>query len=221
MTRPLRRLKIGARLVTIPAGPLQANCHFVYDQELGTGFIVDPGGDEAQILRLIAEAAVALKGILLTHGHADHVAATARIRAATKAPVFGSAEAQTVLADPDKYVLFPGMPSFEGAPVDHLITADEQLDVGGLLVQAIMTPGHTRGSITYYAMEGLFCGDLLFRGSVGRTDLGGGSFDELAASVRRLVLTYPADTVVYPGHGSATTLARERESNPFLTDLGW
>lgn len=207
--------------MTIPAGPLQANCHFVYDQELGTGFIVDPGGDDEEILGLIAGAKVALKGILLTHGHADHVAATARIRAVTGAEVFGSAEARAVLAEPDKHILFPGMPGFDAAPLDHLITADEDLDVGGLPVRAILTPGHTRGSITYFAMDGLFCGDLLFRGSVGRTDLDGGSFDDLAASVRRLVLSYPPDTIVYPGHGSATTLAAERESNPFLTDLGW
>lgn len=204
----------------MPAGPLQANCHFVYDPDTG-GFIVDPGGDAQRILHMIEQAGAALKAILLTHGHSDHLGATAEIARATGARVYGSQEAQAALAAPDEHLIFPGMPTFEAGRVDHVVAADEDIDIDGMTVRAIMTPGHTPGSITWHAEPGLFCGDLLFRGSVGRTDLLGGSFEELAASVRKLMLQYPPDTEVYPGHGSATTLGREQETNPFLTDLGW
>jgi len=204
----------------MPAGPLQANCHFIHDPEVG-GVIIDPGGDAPELMVMIEMAEVELKAILLTHGHSDHVGATAEIAAATGARIFGSEEAREVLAAPDEHQIFPGMPSFLPATVDQVVTDDQDIDLGGMTVRAIMTPGHTPGSITWFAEPGLFCGDLLFRGSVGRTDLLGGSFEELAASVHKLMLQYPPDTVVYPGHGSSTTLGREQETNPFLSDLGW
>ena len=202
-------------------GLLQANCHFLYDQEIASGLVVDPGGDAEEILRLVETSGVKLGGILLTHGHGDHIAATAELVEATGASVYGSAEAEAVLASPDDYVLFPGMPSFREGKVDHLVNEDGDLTVAGLAVGVVTTPGHTAGSLTFFINRGLYCGDLLFRGSVGRTDLAGGSFDQLAASVRKLILTYPGDTAVYPGHGSSTTLQKEQESNPFFTDLGW
>lgn len=204
----------------MPAGPLQANCHFIHDPEAG-GFIIDPGGDAPEILKMVESAGVELKAILLTHGHADHLGATAELVRATGARVYGSEEAREVLAAPGDYLIFPGMPAFAAAAVDHIVTADENFTIAGMSIRAIATPGHTPGSITWFASPGLFCGDLLFRGSVGRTDLPGGSFEQLAASVRMLMLQYPPDTAVYTGHGSSTTLGHEQETNPFLTDLGW
>lgn len=168
---------------------------------------------------MVAAADVKLEAILLTHGHYDHLGGTAEVGEATGAKVYGSQEAATVLASPDDYLLFPGMPSFPAAQVDHIVREDEEIGIAGIGVRTIATPGHTPGSITFYATGALFCGDLLFRGSVGRTDLPGGSFDQLAESIRKLIRHYASGTVVYPGHGSSTTLGQERANNPFLTGL--
>ncbi len=202
-------------------GPLQANFYLVHDLEGGTGFVIDPGGDAGLIMESAREAGVTIEAVMITHGHHDHLGAAAELAAATGAEICGSAEVAMVLAEPDRYALFPGLPQVAPGKVDRLLEGGETLDFGGLEAQAIATPGHSPGSITYFTAGGLFCGDLLFHGSIGRTDLPGGSFDELAGSVKKLILAYPPDTVVYPGHGNTTTLAEEKEKNPFLTDLGW
>ena len=183
--------------------------------------MIDPGGDAPDILEMVSTAGVKLDAVLITHGHFDHIAATAALVEETGAKVYGSPEAAEVLASPEKHQIFPGMGVFPPASVDVLVEQDADYVVAGIALRAIMTPGHSAGSITWYCEKGLFCGDLLFYGSIGRTDLPGGSFEELAASVRKLVLMYPPETVVYTGHGSSTTLGREQESNPFLTDMRW
>ncbi|MHB0914299.1 MAG: MBL fold metallo-hydrolase [Thermoleophilia bacterium] len=208
-------------MLTRPVGPLQGNCYLIFDEASHECVIIDPGEDADEIIGSIEEAALKVSAIFLTHGHSDHLGATAEVAAATRAPVYGSAEARAVLADPGSYRLFPGMPEFEPAEVGVILAGGEAIDIGSISIRVIATPGHTPGSLTYAAFGGLFCGDLLFSGSVGRTDLPGGSFDVLASSVRKLMLKYPDETVVYPGHGNATTIGHEKENNPFLADLGW
>ncbi len=126
-----------------------------------------------------------------------------------------------MLANPAGFQLFPGMPAVSAARVDMILTDGDSARFAGISVKVVATPGHSPGSLTYFAGGAIFCGDLLFHGSVGRTDLPGGSFEQLADSVKKLVLMFPPDTVVYPGHGNATTLGQEKESNLFLAGIDW
>ena len=209
------------QLITRPVGPLLGNCYMIYDDETRAGIVIDPGEDAMIINDTIDQYGLKIAAILLTHGHSDHLGATAEVAAAAKAVIYGSEEADVVLADPDSHVLFPGMPEFDPAEVGKIIAGGERFEFDGIYVEVVATPGHTPGSLTYHAFDGLFCGDLLFRGSVGRTDLPGGSFDELKASIKKLMLKYDDETIIYPGHGNATTIGHEKRNNPFLTDLVW
>lgn len=216
-----KEFRIAIKVNTWPVGPLQANCYFIFETNGGAGLIVDPGGDPDFLVSAIGEAGGRCEAIFLTHGHPDHLGGVAGLAKATGAPVYASAEVKMVLAEPGKFMLFPGMPAFETNSVNNLLAGGETIKINAIDVHVIATPGHSPGSLTYFVADSLFTGDLLFHGSVGRTDLPGGSFDMLAASVKGLILRYPDDTKVYPGHGNTTTLAAEREDNPFLTDLGW
>lgn len=212
---------MGTSLIVQPVGPLQGNCYFILDEDDGGCVVVDPGEDEELLTRVIDKHSLTVRAVLITHGHSDHLGATAEMAALTGAPVYGSAEARAVLADPDSYMLFPGMPEFAAADVSVLLNGGEELEFGGISVRVHATPGHSPGSLTYHAHDGLFCGDLLFRGSVGRTDLPGGSFDELTGSVAELARAYPDSTAIYPGHGPATSIAAEKGGNPFLAEVDW
>lgn len=183
--------------------------------------VIDPGGDVDLIIKTAQTAGARIKAILITHGHHDHLGAAPELAKETRAEICGSSEVEAVLADPDRYSLFPGMPKVTPAKVDRILKGGEVLAFDGLDMQVVATPGHSPGSLTFFTTLGLFCGDLLFHGSIGRTDLPGGSFEQLASSVKRLVLMFPPQTTIYPGHGNTSTLEQEKENNPFLTDLGW
>ena len=185
------------------------------------GFIVDPGGEPETISSPVFLSGVQLDAILITHGHQDHIAAAAELKKETGADIYGSSEVDAVLTEPQRFQLFPGLPEVKRTSVDYLLAGGEELDIGGIPVTVVATPGHSRGSLCFYAGGNLFTGDLLFHGSVGRSDLPGGSFEELEDSVRRLMRMFPPDTVVYPGHGNETTLGKEKEENIFLKDMDW
>ncbi len=205
-------------MLCVPVGPLQANCYLVSDDE-GRACAVDPGGEPERIIGMLARDELTLEAILVTHGHFDHVEGVSGLADATGATVYCSKLVKTVLTGSEGC-------SATGLPIPMLpeprvseVEDGQSLKVGDLAVKVLATPGHTPGDVTYDIDGSLFCGDLLFSGSIGRTDFPGGDFTELLASVGRLNESYPPDTPVYPGHMEATSLGRELKTNPFLTGL--
>jgi hydroxyacylglutathione hydrolase len=184
-------------------GPFQSNCYVVRREGADEAVVVDPGweGEGQRIQAALGDAACA--AILVTHGDIDHVGAVAELAGATGAPVhFPTAEAGDLGLEPDVQ-----------------LGGDETLRLAGLELETVRVPGHTPGHVAFFADGCLFSGDVLFEGSVGRTDRPGGDWATLGASLRMLVERYPPETTVYPGHGPATTLGHELETNPFLAEL--
>jgi glyoxylase-like metal-dependent hydrolase (beta-lactamase superfamily II) len=202
-------------------GPVQENC-FIARGEGGHGFVVDPGDEPEVLLDGIRELQIEqLDAILLTHCHFDHVGAVAPLARATGAPVYCPRLEVPMVQDIMRFVPWPGFGPYEGHDPEHTIEGGETLTIAGVTLDVVFTPGHSPGHVTYAAEEHgvLFSGDVLFQGSVGRTDLPGGDWDVLARSIGLLLDRYPDDTQVLPGHMGVTTLGRERATNPFLAEL--
>jgi hydroxyacylglutathione hydrolase len=183
--------------------------------------IVDPGDEADRILAAVDELGVTIDGILLTHTHFDHIGAVAPIAKATGAPVWCPEIEVPVLADINSFVPWPGFGPYESYEADHTVSGGERLELAGMEIDVISTPGHSPGHVTYSVPgeEAIFSGDVLFQGSVGRTDLPGGDWATLLESIRTLVDSLPTETQVYPGHMGITSLGAERATNPFLAEL--
>jgi hydroxyacylglutathione hydrolase len=204
-------------------GPVQENCYIVRaDAEQTRAVIVDPGDEPERLLAAIDSLGVKIEAILLTHCHFDHIGAVAPIARATGAPVYCPEIERPLLADITSWTP-PGFGPFESYEPEHLVKGGERLSLAGIDFDVLFTPGHSPGHVTYAvrspAHPALLSGDVLFQGSVGRVDLPGGDWPTLERSIESLLRAYPADTVVYPGHMGVTTLGRERDSNPFLSEL--
>jgi hydroxyacylglutathione hydrolase len=203
-------------------GPVAENSFIVRRDGSDTGLIVDPGDEADRLLKAIDDLGIAnLEAILLTHTHFDHVGAVAPVAKATGAPVYCPEIEVPVLADIMSFVPWPGFGPFESWDAEETVTGGERLELAGFEIDVLFTPGHSPGHVTY-AVAGepaLFSGDVLFRNSIGRTDLPGGDAPTLFESLRLLVDSFPEETVVYPGHMEITTLGAERASNPFLAEL--
>ncbi|MBX5468661.1 MAG: MBL fold metallo-hydrolase [Thermoleophilaceae bacterium] len=206
---------------TFTVGPLQENCHIVRRDGSDRALIVDPGEEAPRLLAALEALGVTLDGILLTHTHFDHVGAVAPIARATGAEVWVPEIEKGVLADIMSYVPWPGFGPFESYEAEHTVKGGERLELAGFEIDVLFTPGHSPGHVTYsFADEkAILSGDVLFRGSVGRTDLPGGDWQTLLDSIRSLMDALPEDTTVHPGHMGVTTLGAERASNPFLAEL--
>jgi hydroxyacylglutathione hydrolase len=205
----------------LTVGMVAENCFIARRDGADTAIVIDPGEEAPRILSAVEELGVTIEGILVTHCHFDHIGAVAPVAGATKAPVWCPEIEIPVLADIDSFVPWREFGPFESYDADHAVSGGEKLELGGLDIDVIFTPGHSPGHVTYSIPDesGMFSGDVLFQGSVGRTDLPGGDGPTLMESIRKLVDDHPPETTVYPGHMGVTTLAAERASNPFLTEL--
>jgi hydroxyacylglutathione hydrolase len=213
----------------LPVGWLACNCSVVGDSESREAIVIDPGDEVERILEIIRRHNLSVRAILNTHAHIDHVGGLRRLREATGAPVLMHEGDLELYKHLDVQAQMIGMPAPPMTEVDALVREGDTVRWGNLAARVLHTPGHTPGSICLHlereasggeaaaaAAGKLFAGDTLFAGSIGRTDLWGGSFEEIMRSLRGKLLALPDDTLVYPGHGPATTIGEERASNPFL-----
>jgi hydroxyacylglutathione hydrolase len=202
-------------------GPVAENSYLVRQSGSDHAVLIDPGDEAPRLIAAIQRLEVTIDGILLTHTHFDHVGAVAPLAAHTNAPVWCPELEAHVLADINTYVLWPGFGPFDSYDADHLIAGGETLQLAGLEIDVVFTPGHSPGHVTFAipADDALFSGDVLFQGSIGRTDLPGGDHPVLIESIGVLLDRYPDRATVHPGHGGLTTLGAERRSNPFLREL--
>ena len=231
---------------TFTVGPVQENCYIVRSGgDAQHGVIVDPGEEPERLLQAARTLGVGLDAILITHCHFDHIGAVAPLAGATGAPVYCPEVERAMLADVMRWVP-AGFGPFASYQADHTVAGGERLTLAGLEIEVIFTPGHSPGHVTYAisaappggaaagpdesstggtagierpAARALLSGDVLFQGSVGRTDLPGADWATLERSIGTLLEAFPADTLVYPGHMGITTLGRERATNPFLDEF--
>jgi hydroxyacylglutathione hydrolase len=212
-------MSLDVRQLTV--GPVAENCYLLRREGSDRGLIVDPGEEPERILAEADAAGIEVEAILVTHCHFDHIGAVAPVARETGAPVYCPEIEVPVLADIMSFVPWEGFGPFESYEADEKVSGGEALELAGLTLDVVFTPGHSPGHVTY-AVRGegaLFAGDVLFQGSVGRVDLPGGDGPTLMRSIQGLVEAYPAEAVVYPGHMGVTTLGAERATNPFLTSL--
>jgi hydroxyacylglutathione hydrolase len=219
---------LDVRMFTV--GAIQENAYIVSVNGAKQAVMVDPGAEAERLLEAARADGLEIEAILITHCHFDHIGAVAEVARATDAPVYCPEIERGVLADIDSWTP-PGFGPFESYEADQTVQGGERLSLASLDIDVVFTPGHSPGHVTYAiaaAASGgetgdgertLLSGDVLFQGSVGRTDLPGGDWNVLERSIGGLLRTFPADTAVYPGHMGATTLGRERDTNPFLQEL--
>jgi glyoxylase-like metal-dependent hydrolase (beta-lactamase superfamily II) len=206
------------KVVQIPNGQFSENTYLVIDEATRACAIIDPGEESGLILDKLSEAGVTPVGIWITHAHVDHVLGVARLKDATGVPVYLH-PADRPLYDrvPQQAIVF-GMQAEPLPAPDRELAHGDVLAVGDLAFRVRHAPGHSPGSVVFEGHGAAFAGDVLFQGSIGRTDLPGGDFDTLRNSIERELLTLPDSTIVYSGHGPETTVGHERRTNPFLSD---
>jgi hydroxyacylglutathione hydrolase len=202
----------------LPVGPLQCNCSIMGDETSREAMVIDPGDDIASVLEIVRRNNLTVKQIVITHAHIDHVGGAMKLKAATGAPILLNENDTALLKMLDVQAAWVGMRPPGKVIVDRGIREGDTVTAGVHKAQVIHTPGHTEGSICLlFAPENtLIAGDTPFAGSIGRTDLPGGSYDKIIDSLHGKLLALPDETIVIPGHGQTTTIGEERESNPFL-----
>jgi len=203
----------------LPVGPLQCNCSVIGDDASREAIVIEPGDDVANVLEIVQKHRLKVQQIIITHAHIDHVGGAKKLQTATGAAILLNQNDYALLKMLDVQAAWLGMTSPGKVEIDQSVGQADKIRVGSLSADVLHTPGHTEGSVClYFPLEKkLIAGDTLFAGSIGRTDLPGGSFEKIIQSLHEKVLALPDDTIVIPGHGELTTIGEERESNPFLT----
>ncbi len=201
-----------------PVGPLQCNCSIIGDETTREAMVIDPGDDIEDVLAIVRKHNLQVKQIVITHAHIDHVGGAMKLRAATGAPILLNENDYELLKILDAQAAWIGVAPPGDVKVDQTITTGDRVSAGRHQASILHTPGHTEGSICLYflAEKKLIAGDTLFAGSIGRTDLPGGSMEKILESLHGTVMALPDETIVVPGHGPLTIIGEERESNPFL-----
>ena len=201
-----------------PVGPLQCNCSVIGDPATHEAIVIDPGDDIERVIAALDKHKITVKQIVITHAHIDHVGGAMKLKKLTGAPILMNQNDVALLKMLDVQAAWVGMKSPGAVTIDADLGSGDQITVGNLNASVIHTPGHTEGSVCIYfpVQEKLIAGDTLFAGSIGRTDLPGGSLDKIMRSLHHDVLALPDETLVVPGHGELTTIGEERASNPFL-----
>jgi glyoxylase-like metal-dependent hydrolase (beta-lactamase superfamily II) len=206
----------------LPVGMLVCNCSVLGDETTGEAVVIDPGDEVEKVLDVLARHNLRARYIVATHAHLDHVGGVERLQRATGAAVLMHAADLPLFEHLDVQAEMLGLSPPGRVDVDRFLKEGDTLRCGSLALQVLHTPGHSPGSLSLHLPGGqakLFSGDTLFQGSIGRTDLWGGSYDEILRSIRSRLLIFPDETPVFPGHGPATTIGHERERNPFLQGL--
>jgi glyoxylase-like metal-dependent hydrolase (beta-lactamase superfamily II) len=205
------------RVEQLSLGPIGTNCYVVRAEGSPDAVVVDPSGDAADLRLRLAAGGTRCAAILVTHGHWDHLVGVADLAAGTGAPVHMPEGERELLESPDRYA--PAELSLRPHVPEVLLQGGERVEAGGVVFEVLAVPGHSPAHLAYHADGHLFSGDVLFQGSVGRTDLPGADWETLVSSIRLLVERFPPETLVHPGHGPSTTLGDELARNPFLAEL--
>ena len=203
-------------IIRVPAGVYAANCYIIYSKTTKEGIIVDPGGDADDLVEYIKRNDLSIKHIILTHGHGDHIGGVKELKEALEATIMIHEDDREMLIDGNKNLSTSmAMGTVEIEP-DVLLKDGDIIEFGDLKAEVIHTPGHTEGCICIKIGENIITGDTLFAGSIGRTDLFGGNYESIIKSIKEKLMIYPDEIQVFPGHGTPSTIGKERVSNPFL-----
>src|ERR1700758_3266772 len=205
-------------LETFPVGPLQCNCTILADEETREAIVVDPGDEISRIHHRLTALGLTLKQILITHAHIDHIGGALKLKSLTGAPIFLNENDLPLLQIMAEQAAWLGIPTPETAPPDEALTDGRGVGLENYPAQVLHTPAHPRASICLHfePLKMVLAGDTLFAGSIGRTDLSGGNYDQILDSIQSRLLSLPENTKVVPGHGPVTTIGNERRTNPFL-----
>ncbi len=207
----------------LPVGLLQCNCSILGDENSGEAIVVDPGDEIDKVLAILQRHKLRLQYVVVTHAHIDHIGGAKKLKEATGAPVYMNEQDLELYRHLDQQAMMIGVPTPETTSIDVMLRDGDEIRCGDIRATVLHTPGHTQGSISLLVPDGeqtkLLAGDILFRDSIGRTDLPGGNFGQIMQSLKDKLLALDDETVVVPGHGPLTTIGRERERNPFLQSL--